>query len=115
METDLTRRHCVPCEGGVPPLSVAQVEKLLPRVPGWTVNDSGTQIFKVWECKNFRDAMALVNKVADLAEREGHHPDIQLFSYRRVRLDVTTHAIGGLSDNDFILAAKINMLRPSPA
>ena len=62
------RYSTIPCEGGVPPLSVAQVEKLLPRVPGWTVNDSGTQIFKVWECKNFRDAMALVNKVADLAE-----------------------------------------------
>lgn len=110
-DRDLRERHCVPCAGDVPPLSGARVEALLRRVPGWTLQDSGKQIFKTWEFKNFKGAIAFVHEVADLAEREGHHPDIQLFSYRRVRLDLSTHAIGGLSENDFILAANINMLR----
>lgn len=115
MDSDLKERHCVPCEGGVPPLSPTQAEMFLQRVPGWTLQDSGKQISRTWACKNFQDALAFVNTVADLAEREGHHPDIQLFSYRRVRCDLSTHAIGGLSDNDFILAAKINALSPSHA
>jgi len=102
--SDLTKKKCVPCEGGVPPLSESQAQMLLSSVPGW--NLEGKKITKEYTFQNFRESMKFVNRVAELAEEEGHHPDIHIY-YRRVRLDIFTHAIGGLSENDFILAAKI--------
>ncbi|MBI2987659.1 MAG: 4a-hydroxytetrahydrobiopterin dehydratase [Deltaproteobacteria bacterium] len=105
--SDLTQKKCVPCEGGVPPLEKAEVERLLAQIPGWSL--TGKWISKEFQFKNFVEAMKLVNQVAGIAEREGHHPDIHIH-YNRVRFDIWTHAIGGLSENDFILAAKIDAL-----
>lgn len=106
--SDLTQKKCVPCEGGVPTLGKAEIEKLLTQVSGWSLN--GKWITKEFQFKNFVAAMKFVNQVANLAEEEGHHPDIHIH-YNRVRLDIWTHAIDGLSENDFILAAKIDALR----
>lgn len=106
--SDLTERRCVPCEGGVPALQKAEVERLLAQVSGWSF--SGKWIAKEFKFKNFVEAMKFVNRVADLAEGEGHHPDIHIH-YNRVRFDIWTHAIDGLSENDFILAAKIDALK----
>jgi 4a-hydroxytetrahydrobiopterin dehydratase len=91
----------------MPTLTDEEVKGLLPRVPGWIVD--GQWITKEYKFKNFIAAIEFINKVADLAEEEGHHPDIHVF-YNRVKFAIWTHAIGGLSENDFILAAKIDAL-----
>ena len=104
---DLTQKRCVSCEGGIPPLGKEEVERLLGQVPGWSL--SGKWITKEFKFKNFVAAMKFVNRAGDLAEAEGHHPDIHIH-YNRVRFDIWTHAINGLSENDFILAAKIDIL-----
>lgn len=103
----LTQKFCVACEGGTPPLPAAQAQALLAEVPGWDLADQ--TLSRKFRFKDFQEAMAFVNRVAALAEAEGHHPDFSI-SWTRVRLDLTTHAIKGLSENDFILAAKINEL-----
>ena len=108
---DLTQKHCVPCEGGMPPIEAARVPNYLKHTPGWTSPD-GKSIVREFKLKDFVSVMGFVNKVADLAESEGHHPDIHIF-YNRIRFELSTHAIGGLSENDFILAAKINELVPT--
>ncbi len=105
---DLTKKHCVPCEGGIPPMSKSEAEKYLKEVKGWQL--VGNKIEKELKFKNFKKAMEFVNKVADLAEEEGHHPDILVYSWNKVKLMTYTHAIGGLSENDFILATKIDNL-----
>lgn len=105
--TPLVQQHCAACAGGTPPLSVEQAQALLPQVPGWALADG--LLVRTVRCKSFPTAIALVDRVAVLAEAEGHHPDFHIH-YARVRLELTTHAIHGLSDNDFILAAKINEL-----
>ncbi len=104
---NLLNKKCVPCEGGTPPLTAEEIEKYLPEVSDWEVLED-KKINREFKFKDFKEAMAFVNKVADLAESEGHHPDICLHSWNKVRLELSTHAIGGLSENDFILAAKIN-------
>ncbi len=106
---DLLTKKCVPCEGGMPPLTKTQAEKLLPEVEGWKLDGNSKKISREFKFKDFKAAMAFVNKVADLAEGEGHHPDFHIF-YNRVNLELSTHAVGGLSENDFILAAKVNKL-----
>jgi 4a-hydroxytetrahydrobiopterin dehydratase len=103
--SDLAQKRCVPCEGGIPPLGKGEVEKLLAQLVGWSLD--AKWITKEFSFKNFVAAMQFVNRVADVAEGEGHHPDIHIH-YNRVRFDIWTHAIGGLSENDFILAAKID-------
>jgi len=103
---DLTQKKCVPCEGGTPPISEAN--DLLKQTPGWELMDN--KISKKFKFKDFVEAMAFVNKVAELAESEGHHPDIAV-SWNKVTLTLWTHAIGGLSENDFIVAAKVNELK----
>jgi 4a-hydroxytetrahydrobiopterin dehydratase len=105
---DLTQKHCVPCEGGTPPLSPAEVVKYHARIPGWKVLDN-RKIIKGFTFKDFKEAMVFVNKVADIAEAESHHPDLHI-SYDKVRVELWTHAVAGLSENDFILAAKIDAL-----
>ncbi len=110
---ELTRKKCVPCEGGVPALSEAEVDALLTNFPGWAKVEGGKRIRREWRVKNFMAAMGFFNKVAELAEAEGHHPDLHLVGYRNVAIEIWTHAIGGLSENDFILAAKIDAL-PTP-
>ena len=106
MET-LSKAHCVPCEAGTPPLMPEQAEAMMEQVPGWTLEEN--KLTHRFHFKDFREAMLFVNKVAGLAEEEGHHPDIHI-SWNRVRLDLTTHAIKGLSENDFIMAAKVGEL-----
>jgi len=105
MDETLTTKRCVPCEGGVPPLTQARAEELLMQTPGWELQD--TYITRTYRFTDFKEAMVFVNRVADLAEAEGHHPDITI-TYSTVTLTLTTHAIAGLSENDFILAAKID-------
>ncbi len=106
----LTKKKCVPCEGGVPKLTREQAESFLANVPGWTLSPDGIRIRKEWVVKHFRAGMAFFNEVAEVAEAEGHHPDLHLVGYRNVAIEIWTHAIGGLSENDFILAAKIDTL-----
>ncbi len=106
---DLAQKHCVPCEGGTPPLGAKEIEGYKKNVPGWELVDN-KKISREFKFKDFRTAMDFVNKVAEIAEVEGHHPDI-FVSYNRVRLELYTHAVGGLSENDFILAAKINSIK----
>lgn len=106
----LRSRKCVPCEGGVPKLSPAEAEAQLARLQGWTLTHGGERIRKEWVVKNFLAAMRFFNQVADVAEAEGHHPDLHVVGYRNVAIEIWTHAIGGLSENDFILAAKIDAL-----
>jgi len=101
---DLVRKHCVPCEAGTPPLTQEEAEAMMSQVAGWSLEDN--TLSRRFKFRDFREAMAFVNRVADLAEEEGHHPDIHIF-WNKVRLDLTTHAIKGLSENDFIMAAKI--------
>lgn len=107
---DLIQKHCVPCEGGVPPMDGKQAHEYLSETLGWELAEDGKSIAKRFEFEDFVGAMAFVNKVAAVAEREGHHPDLHIF-YNKVTIELSTHAIKGLSENDFILAAKINAIR----
>ena len=104
---NLTEKKCKPCEGGVPAMSKEQADELLKQVPTWTIKD--WKVTKEFKFKNFVEAMEFVNKVAEIAESEGHHPDISI-SYSKVIIETWTHAINGLSENDFILAAKIDKI-----
>jgi 4a-hydroxytetrahydrobiopterin dehydratase len=108
----LVARHCLPCEGGVDKLTPSQVTPLLTQVPQWCVDDSGDRIYRKIKFRDFVAALAYLNRVGELAEEEQHHPDLHLTGYRQVRIELTTHAIGGLSENDFILAAKIDAITP---
>lgn len=107
----LAEKKCVPCEGGIPPFGAEQIKEYLVQLSSeWEVLDN-KKIKKQFKFKNFKEAIAFVNKIAELAEQEGHHPDIRLFGYKNLEIELSTHAIGGLSENDFILAAKIEQLR----
>jgi 4a-hydroxytetrahydrobiopterin dehydratase len=105
----LQDKHCKPCEDNTPPLSSAEAEELVEEIDQWTIEDD-KKLEKVLVFKDFRQALDFVDKVGAIAERENHHPDISIFDYKKVRLVLFTHAIGGLSENDFILAAKIDDL-----
>ena len=104
---DLARKKCVPCEGGVPRLEGPALEALLSAVKGWRLD--GDRIRKQLRFADFRAAMAFVNAMADVAEAEGHHPDFCVH-WATVDVEIWTHAAGGLTENDFILAAKIDAL-----
>ncbi len=104
----LASKRCLPCEGGTPPLSAAQAKTLLAELQDWKIENG--KISRTIVFKNFKEALALVNKIGELAEKEGHHPDIFLFSWNKVTVTLWTHAIKGLSENDFILAAKIDKI-----
>ncbi len=107
--SNLSNQKCAPCEGGVEPLSRAEAEIFLGQVNGWILDDNAKQIHKDFKFKDFLEAMIFVNKVANIAEGDGHHPDI-IINYNKVHLELSTHAIGGLSINDFILASKIDII-----
>jgi 4a-hydroxytetrahydrobiopterin dehydratase len=104
---DLTTKRCKPCEGGTPSMGAEETTRYLMQLPGWEA--IGSSIMKRFEFKNFYQTMAFVNAVAWIAHNEDHHPDMEV-SYRFCRVTYTTHAIGGLSENDFICAAKVNGL-----
>ncbi len=104
---DLTQKKCVPCEGGMPAMSDEEARELLAQVLGWRLADK--KITRQFKFKNFQETMKFVNQVAEIAEQEGHHPDMHVH-WGSVELEFTTHTIGGLSENDFIMAAKVNSL-----
>lgn len=104
---DLTNKSCKPCEGGVPPLNAAEVAAMLKQLDGWAV--TGNTITKTYPFKNYYQTMAFVNATAWISNRENHHPDLTV-GYNTCRVEYTTHAINGLSENDFICAAKIDAL-----
>lgn len=107
--SELTEKTCKPCEGGLAPLSRAEASDMLKQVPGWTLNDRATEIVRSFEFKNYYQTLAFVNALAWISHREDHHPDLEV-SYKRCVVRYTTHAIGGLSENDLICAAKANAL-----
>lgn len=105
---NLEKKHCIPCEGKVAPIAGSDVERLLSKVPGWSLE--GLKIGRDFKFKDFVSAMEFVNRVAEIAESEQHHPDFQIH-YNLVKVTVWTHAANGLTENDFILAAKINTIK----
>ncbi|MGH7921619.1 MAG: 4a-hydroxytetrahydrobiopterin dehydratase [Candidatus Dormibacteraceae bacterium] len=108
---ELSQRHCVPCEGGTPPLDAADIAALLPRVPAWTMQHGaqGDELTRTVTTDDFVGAVDLVDRLTPIAESEGHHPDLEV-GWGRVAVHLTTHAAGGLTPNDFIMAAKLDQL-----
>lgn len=104
----LSEKHCVPCRGGVPPLQRDEIEGLLAQVSGWRAVEDH-HIEKSFTFRDFKEALAFTNRVGEVAESEGHHPDIHL-AWGKVRIEIWTHKIDGLTESDFILAAKIDAL-----
>lgn len=108
---DLTQKVCKACEGYEQPMSLKDVNDYMKKIEGWSIEDDGKKISKDYKFKNFKQALEFVNKVGEIAERENHHPNIYLYDYKKVRIDLTTHVINGLSENDFIEAAKIDLIK----
>lgn len=106
--TKLAEKHCVPCKGGVPALAGEALEKLKAQVPGWQVT-GGHHLIKKYDFPDFKTALAFVNRIGEVAEAEGHHPDLCL-SWGKVEVKIWTHKIDGLTESDFILASKIEEL-----
>ena len=104
----LAQKHCVPCRGGVPPLKGAELENLKAQLTGWDVVDEH-HLSKTYTFPDFQKALDFVNRVGAIAEEEGHHPDLYL-SWGKTRVEVWTHKINGLTESDFILAAKIDQI-----
>jgi len=105
---DLASRACVPCHGGVPKLQGEEIARLLPQLRGWEVTGEH-HLKRSYQFPNFRQALEFVNRIGEVAEAEGHHPDIR-FGWGYAEIKIYTHAIDGLSESDFILAAKIDAL-----
>lgn len=111
--SELIAKRCKPCEGGVAPLTEAEAQALLNQLSDWTLNPTATEINRTYHFKNFHETMAFVNAVAWIAHQQDHHPDLEV-SYKRCLVRYSTHAIHGLSENDFICAAKIDALLALP-
>lgn len=109
----LRGKSCVPCRGGVLPLTPEQARDTLSGTPGWSLEEGATRLRRRFEFEDFAKAMEFINRVAEIAEREGHHPDIAIH-WNKVDLVLWTHKIGGLHENDFILAAKVDRLLEEP-
>lgn len=107
---ELVKKKCLPCEGGIAPVALPAAEAQLIQLHGWKLTHNGQRIRKEWVVKNFMAGIDFFNRCAAVAEAEGHHPDLHLEGYRNLSVELWTHAIGGLSENDFILAAKIDQL-----
>ena len=106
-----TQKKCVPCEGNISPLSDEKENEYMLQIPGWVLNrESVHHLSREFVLGDFKESMKFIHLIAELAEEEGHHPDIHIF-YNKVKLELYTHAIKGLHDNDFILAAKINEIK----
>ena len=114
MAAPLAERHCVVCKPGTPTLEAGQTRQLLGQLDGWEVvdRDGHQELTKTYSFKGFVPGVRFVDAIADIAEAEGHHPDLHL-SYGSLKVDLWTHAAGGLTENDFILAAKIDQNRPT--
>jgi 4a-hydroxytetrahydrobiopterin dehydratase len=111
--TDLTAKRCLPCEGGVAPMDAGEAAGMLGQLTDWILDEAGKEISREYTFKNYYQTMAFVNALAWIAHMEDHHPELRV-GYNRVRVGYSTHSIGGLSENDFICAAKIDGLVPSP-
>ena len=110
--SDLTEKKCMPCEGGVLPFDTSEIHRYQKKVDGWDISKDSKEIFflnKKFKFNNFIESQEFINKVGEISEDEGHHPDIS-FGWGYAEVKITTHAIEGLSENDFILAAKIDQL-----
>ncbi|TWU00124.1 putative pterin-4-alpha-carbinolamine dehydratase [Botrimarina colliarenosi] len=107
---ELVNKKCLPCEGGVEPCSLDEANGQLGQLDGWRLTHDGQRIRKDWRVKNFMAGIDFFNRCAEVAEADGHHPDLHIEGYRNVSVELWTHAIGGLSENDFIVAAKIDQL-----
>ena len=107
---ELISKKCVPCEGGVEACTLDHSRNQLRLLPNWTLSSDGKWIHRKLVFKNFVQAISCINKIADLAESEAHHPDLHLTGYRNLEIYISTHAIDGLSENDFILASKVDAL-----
>ena len=110
--SDLAKKKCVACDRNISPFDMAEIHKYLKKVDGWDVKsneDKSFYLIKSFKFKNFLESQKFVNKVGEISEQEGHHPDI-LFGWGYAKISITTHAIEGLSENDFILAAKIDRI-----
>ena len=110
--SNLKDKKCVPCEGGVIPFDISEIHKYQKKVDGWDISKDNKENFfliKKFNFNNFIDSQEFINKVGEISEDEGHHPDIS-FGWGYAEIKITTHAIEGLSENDFILAAKIDQL-----
>ena len=109
---DLLKKKCVPSEGGAIPFDISEIHKYQKKIDGWDLIKNDKDIFfleKDFKFKNFKESQSFVNKVGEISESEGHHPDI-IFGWGYAKVKITTHAIEGLSENDFILAAKIDKI-----
>lgn len=106
--SELAGRECVPCRGGVPPLKGDEIQDLISKLDRWSVV-SEHHLTKAYKFRDFKESLAFVNRVGELAEQQGHHPDIS-FGWGRVEVTIWTHKIDGLTESDFILAAKIDQL-----
>jgi 4a-hydroxytetrahydrobiopterin dehydratase len=108
--TELTKKKCVSCETGAKALTAEQVRDLLPSLTNWKLVNDGKRIRREWRAKDFLTGLDFFQRIAAIAEAEDHHPDLHLSGYRNVAIEIWTHAVGGLTENDFILAAKIDQL-----
>lgn len=108
--TELKKRSCAACDGGVEKLSALQVKQQLTMLDGWQLTHDGQRIRKDWQVEDFMAGLDFLDLIAELAETEGHHPDFHLEEYRHVWVEIWTHAVGGLTESDFILAVKIDGL-----
>ena len=112
MSDDLANKKCVPCEGNIPPFNAEEIHKYLKKVDGWEVLEDkidGFHLIKSFKFDNFLQSQKFVNRVGEIAETEGHHPDLW-FGWGYARIKIFTHAIKGLAESDFILAAKIDQI-----
>src|SRR5438132_11191561 len=111
MKTEqLTQKRCVPCEGGIPALTPEEIRNYLKATPKWKLTDDGKRVRREWRVKDFPTALDFFERVGRIAEEEDHHPDLHLTGYRNVAIEIGTHAIDGLAENDFTPAAKIDQL-----
>ena len=110
LRTELLSARCEPCEGGVDPLSAAEASERMEAVPEWALAGDADAISRTLNTGDFARGVELIDHICEIAESEQHHPDLHLTGYRHLRIDLTTHAIGGLSQNDFIVAAKIDQM-----
>ncbi|XP_057853413.1 pterin-4-alpha-carbinolamine dehydratase 2, mitochondrial isoform X2 [Cryptomeria japonica] len=116
-ETELAKKKCIPCQSkDIKPISEEEAKELLQQIPDWGIlnEDGKSKLRRSWKVKSFKKGLEFFECVADLAESEGHHPDLHLVGWNNVTIDIWTHSIGYLSENDFILAAKINTLDLEP-
>lgn len=108
--SELARKRCVSCDGNTKCLSASEVQRLLPDIPSWEISSDGRGIRRHWRVKDFPTALDFFHRIGAIAESEDHHPDLHLSNYREVVVELWTHAANGLTENDFIMAAKIDEL-----